>query len=144
MDIVKLENLFKTFNVKKTKPLPIHEITSELDQLGPVPGDLIDFYKVTNGVTFEWFKIFPIEDKSNIKKTWNSLQRANDLKKSNFLDRDEELFKRFLIFASISGGNCALIDRTDFTIWYEEDDLFDTDLSLFEFIEIGFKEVRDL
>ena len=140
----KLENLLLTFRIKKNKPISTTNISSVLSQLGPVPEELIEFYEVTNGLSYGWFKVLPIEDKLNIKKTWDSIQKANELQKSKYLDGNDELFKRFLIFCVIGGGNVAMIDRNDFSIWYEEDDLHQTDFSLFEFIETEFKEVQEL
>lgn len=49
---------------------------------------------------------------------------------------DPDLLRRFLVFADIGSGFAAL-DRSDGSIWFQEvgDDLFQTDLSFWEFVE---------
>jgi hypothetical protein len=140
----KLENLLSNYKIKKIKPVSNPDISSVLDTLGPCPNDFKEFYEVTNGLSYGWFKIFPIEDKLNIKKTWDSIQKANDSQNSIYRDGTYELFERFIIFGVIGGGNVALIDRTDFSIWFEEDDLHQTDFTLYEFIETTLREVKEL
>jgi hypothetical protein len=49
---------------------------------------------------------------------------------------DKSILNRFLVFADIGGTRCALFDRTDGSIWFEdEEQLSRTDMSLFEFID---------
>ena len=108
-----------------------------------LPDELADFFRSSNGLSSEWFKVFPIYDKSDPKRTWDSLEAVNS-SKSRFFGGDLEFMKRFLVFADIGGGRCAAFDRLDGTIWFEEDELHQTNLSLEEFIETSLREVRDL
>ncbi len=138
-----LENACRLHAVKLQPPLDEGEIVRQLSALAAPSGEMLDFFRYTNGLEKEWFKVFPLEDKTNVKRTWDSIQRANDHLKSSFLSDHRELFERFLVFASIGGGNCALIDRTDGTLWYQDQGLHQTDMSLIDFIEIELKEVSE-
>ena len=68
--------------------------------VGTLPSDLRSMYRVTNGLRYEWFNIFPIEQKVEIKETWDGLLRANDKKRTKFLGGGEELLSRFLVFGN--------------------------------------------
>lgn len=138
----RLNELLRFYNVAIIKPVSETIIRAVLDSIGPVPDELYRFYKHTNGLVFEWLTIFPIEDRTNIKRTWNSIQKANDINKSVYLGKNGDLFNRFVIIAEISAGNCAVVDRNDFSIWFEEDGLHQTNLSLIEFIDLSLKEVK--
>lgn len=110
-----------------------------------LPQDLWDFYARTNGLDSGWLKVLPLADATTIKRTWDSLQRANDPSKTAYFGGDEELLHRFLIFAALDAVRCAAFDRSDGTIWYEEDgELQQTDLNLSDFIELCLREVREL
>ena len=112
---------------------------------GPLPLDLKNLLKVANGLSLEWFRIMPIKDDTDVKSTWDDLERANNLQTSKFLNRDAELFRRFLIFAEIGSNRCAAFERKTETIWYEEDDeMVQTDLGSREFIELSLREVKEL
>lgn len=122
------------------------EILEELEkQLGGIPADLKTFYMVSNGLFNDWFFIFPIEDPSNIKKTWESISKANKQGETKYLNGDSRLLEEFLIFSDISGGNSAAFNKNDNSIWFEEDsELYQTDLTLAEFIEGMLEEASDL
>ena len=106
-----------------------------------LPAGLDSLYEATNGISYEWFEILPLYDEKSIKKTWDSLQKANSLDASKF-DVDEEFLRTFLIFADIGGGDYAAIDRRDGAIWYAEgDELHRTDLDLAGFLQACFKDV---
>jgi hypothetical protein len=125
---------------KSVKPEVVRRAEVELK----MSGELVSFYQSCNGLVLEWFTVLPIEDPTDIKHTWDGLTRANDPRKSRFID-DEEFLKRFLIFAALDAGRCAVIDRNDNSIWYEEGDLFHRFTSdLAAFIEIALKEVTEL
>ncbi len=134
------------FNQRVSINLPIsdEEIEAQLNALRVDLPALKAFYKVTNGLEEDWFCIFPLKDSANSKKTWNNLERANDVNRTEYLREHPELLERFIIFASIGGGNCAVFDRTDGSIWYQEDGLHQTDLSLFDFISTELREVKEL
>lgn len=144
--IKKLEMLHSKYGFKARPPLAHNLLNNQLKVFGADSSDLIEFYQETNGLIYEWFEIFPLYDDQNIKNTWNSLERINDPSNSPYLHGyPPEIRNRFMIFASIGGDGCALIDRSDLTIWFEEkEELHQTDLSLMEFIETMCKEVSEL
>lgn len=113
--------------------------------VGELPKDLHFFYKVTNGLRYEWFNLLPLEDPTSIKETWDGLKRANNLETTKFFGRNPELLKRFLIFAEISGGHCACVDRQDGSIWFQDaEGIHQTNLTLSEFLETTLREVAEL
>lgn len=110
-----------------------------------LPPAVCDFYAVSNGLQYEWFRIPPIHDPANVKQTWDSLQRVNDPGASKFLRGEPELLQRFLIFAELSGPECAVIQREDGSIWItENEELHQTELEIIEFISTCIREVIEL
>jgi hypothetical protein len=84
------------------------------------------------------FRLYSVFDPTDLKRTWESLERANDPEKTRALGGDPSLLGRFLVFADIGNGH-ALWDRTDGSIWFEEagdDQVRQTDLDLPRFIEL--------
>lgn len=140
----KLSSLMRHHRVRVLRPLALEEIDRQLEALRVDMADLREFYSVTNGLEKDWFQMFPLTDTANIKKTWNSLSRANTPGQTLYLRDHPELLERFLVLASISGGNCALLDRTDLSIWFQAGGLHQTNLSLYEFIETEFREVEEV
>ena len=141
----KLSGWASTFDCRVRSPLSGEQVADKLSRLGNVPGFVYEFYRACNGLESDWFVILPLEDASDMRRTWNSIGRANDVDKTRFLGGDPELLERFLVFASLSGLTCAVVDRQTGSIWFEEDgDLHETDMALEEFIEVTLKEVRDL
>ena len=136
--------LLETYNVRVQTPVPVDEVERQLAQLNANFPDLREFYAFTNGLDKDWFRVFPLEDKSNLKKTWDSLGRANDPAKTRYLREHAELLDSFLVFAEISGGNCALLDRNDKSIWYQDQGLHQTDMSLIDFLQAEFLEVSEI
>jgi hypothetical protein len=139
-----LKRLFQSHGTVMMKPVSQAVRDSCFQLIGPVPPLFSDLYALTNGFAHDWFRVLPIEDIGNPKKTWDSLQRANDPTRSKFFRDNPDILQRFMVFAEISGGNCAMLDRTDMTIWYQEGDLHQTDLNLIEFILTEFREVGEL
>ena len=138
-----ISKLEKTFEFKTVNPVSKDFIEAVIKTLG-LSQEFVRFFVVTNGLSYEWFRILTIEDSKNIKHTWDSIQKANNVEKSKF-DVDEEFLDRFVIFAEIGGGACAVFDKSDGSIWYEENgNLNRTDLSLAKFIETSLLEVTDL
>lgn len=102
-----------------------------------VPAELEALLKLSNGLVCRSFELFPAFDSANPKKTWNSIQRANDASVTDALGGSEDLLDRFLVFADIGDG-FAVFDRGDGSIWFEEgeaQELVQTDMELAEFIE---------
>ena len=138
-----IDELQIKYEFKKIPPLSQTEVGANIGGLG-LGSDFIKFYLVTNGLSCEWFRILPIEDPNNIKNTWDGLKKANDLNKTKF-EVDECFLDRFVVFAEIGGGQCAVFDKLDGSIWYEEEEEFvKTDLTLKSLIEICLKEVKEL
>jgi hypothetical protein len=89
----------------------------------------------SNGLVARSFRLFSALDSQHIKKTWESLQRANRGPSAVF--KDPSFAKRFLVFGDIGNG-FAMIDRNDQTVWFmknEDDEIHQTDFSFREFIE---------
>lgn len=114
-------------------------------KLGNFPEPLREFYQSFNGLTSGWFALLAVENPDDIKHTWDGIQRANDPLKTKYLDGDTALLQRFLVFAHLDALQCAAYDRSDGSIWYEqESELVQTDLSLEQFIETCLREVKGL
>jgi len=115
--------------------------TSVLDKaqsaVGSLPGPLRELLTVSNGLICRSFRVYSAFDDTSPRKTWESLQRANDPEKSDAFGGDAGLHERFLVFADIGNGY-AMMDRSDSSIWFVEGDdeeVRQTDLTLREFIE---------
>jgi hypothetical protein len=118
----------------------INPISKYEDSYGMIPNDLKQLYSITNGIEGDNFRILPLYDESNSKKTWDNLERANNPLTSKF-SLDSKLLDRFLIFGEIGGNHCAMFDKSDYSIWFEDDNGYHrTDLNLEEFIEGLVKE----
>ena len=138
-----LRSVLAQHGVRVHPPLNADEIAQQLAALHVESAVLAEFYGITNGVEKDWFRIFPLEDLRNVKGTWDSLLRVNGTK-TPYLRDHPELLERFLVVASISGGNCAVLDRTDGRLWYQDEELHQTDLDLLEFIRVELREVDEL
>jgi hypothetical protein len=135
----------REFVVQVFPPATNELVDAAIKTMGPLPYDLLAVLFITNGLTSGWFSLLPLHDATDVKRTWDSLQRANDLKTTRFLDRDETLLSRFLVFAALDAGGCAVIDRADGSLWYEEQgELHQTNLSLKDFVTTCLREVKDL
>jgi hypothetical protein len=105
--------------------------------VGEVPEALVELLRFSNGLEYRSFHLFPALDKADPKRTWDSIQRANEPNRTSALGGNPSLLARFLVFADI-GGAFAAIDRRDGTVWFEEPsqgELSQTDLSFREFVE---------
>lgn len=109
-----------------------------------LPVELEGLYKVTNGLAAGPFKILPVEDHADLKRTWDSLQRANKSDTTRFLSRSPQLLDQFIVFADIGLGRAAAYSRRDGSIWYEEDgQLRQTDLALDDFVEASLRDIAE-
>jgi hypothetical protein len=114
------------------------DVTAAEDAVGPMPDELRNLYLVSNGLQCRSFAIYPVFAERDLKRTWSSLQRANAEDTAEALGGNEDLLRRFLVFADIGKGY-AMFDRNDGTIWFEEmpnDVAHQTDLQFREFIEL--------
>ena len=126
----------KNYNCKTLPPVPKDVLENLEKQIGYIPKDLKDFYKVTNGLFCENFYILPIEDYQNIKKTWESINRANNQEMTPYLNANPDLLKKFIIFSDIGFLQACAFNRENNSIWFEEDgELYETNLNLGQFIE---------
>ena len=133
------------YGCKIRRPATAEVLVQTISSLGNVPDELADLYKHSNGLVLDWFALFPLEDPTDIKNTWDGIKRANNPEKSRFLGNDPELFERFLVFASLDANACAAYDRLSKQIWYkEQDELVETDFSLPDFIEAALREVSEI
>lgn len=117
-------------------PAPPEVIADAESAVGALPGELGELLACSNGLVVRSFRVFSALDRHHIKKTWESLQRANEGTPGTVL-KDSDLTDRFLVFADIGNG-VALLDKSDGTIWYTETDdaqIRQTDFSFREFIE---------
>jgi hypothetical protein len=141
----KLAEWVERYGCTTFPPAELAALTAAEKAVGPLPTDLRNFYQLTNGLSVEGLRVLPVETPSDIKRTWDGLRRANDLEKTQFLGRDPSLLQRFLIFAVLSGNVCAVFDRGDSSLWYEEGgELQQTDLDLAGLLEAALKELRDI
>jgi hypothetical protein len=136
-----IEDWHAAFEFKTRPPIKRAEQPGNLS----FPDDFGTLSEVTNGLRSDWFHLLPFHSPDDVKDTWDSLNRANDPTTTRFLGRDDELMKRFFIFAEIGGSHCACIDRKDGSIWFEDDEgLHQTDMDLREFVETTLREVAEL
>ena len=134
----------KAFEIQILPPPPKASLDRLEDEVGSIPEDFRMLYSATNGLRAETFSVLPFYEENDPKKTWDSIERANDIARSRFLERDPELFARFLIFADIGGNRAAAYDKSDWSIWFENDEgLSQTDLSLTDFIQLLLEELAD-
>ena len=133
------------YGVRTFPALPDERIRQVLTSLEVENSGLESLYRTTNGLVYEWFKVIPIEDSCEIKRTWDGLAQANDPKHSKYLGGNDALLKRFVVFVEIGPSQAGVIERSSGKIWYEEDgDLHETDLTLQEFVEQSLREVAEL
>ena len=131
-----LTELGRQFPDVELLPPASDEIITNAEQLlGQLPAELVHFLACSNGLVVRSFRLFSALDAQNLKKTWESLQRANTGPSAVF--KDPSFAKRFLVFGDIGNG-FAMIDRHDETIWFtevEDYEIRQTDFSFREFIE---------
>lgn len=128
-------------SIKSFPPASAASVENAQRQIDGFPEALKSFLETTNGLLVGPFKLLAVEDVKDIKRTWDSIQRANDPKASRFLARSSQLLERFIVFADVGAGRAAAFDRTDGSIWYEEgSELRQTDLTLEGFIEYLVRE----
>ena len=131
-------NIKSRFDIQLLPPLTIDEIN-----ILNLTNDLKEFYSVTNGLFYSYFEILPLIDYKNIKKTWDSLQRANDINNSRFFI-DENFIDEFVIFSDIGTGEYGAYKKSNGSIWYSENNsLYETTLTLEEFIKVNLREASE-
>src|SRR3954462_1666112 len=135
----------RRFPLKVRKGVDRSTITEVEREVGDLPEDLRSFYQVANGLRYEWFNFLPIELQTDIKDTWDGLKRANSKQTRKCWRGSDEDLRRFLVIAEIGGGHCACLDRSNGSIWFQDEEgLHQTDLTLAEFVETSLREVAEL
>jgi hypothetical protein len=117
-----LENVLINPKIKTLVPL-INLSKEGKEILSLLPDDLISFYGKTNGILGESFKILPFYDPQDPKKTWDSIERANNLEATKFLI-DSELLKDFIIIGTLTGLHVLMISKKDHSLWVEDSEEF--------------------
>ena len=142
---VKLNELGHIYCFKIREGINEADLLGLEEIVGTLPSELRLFYKITNGLRFEWFNILPIEQQADIKGRWDGLKRANSVKTTKFLGRSEDLLRKLFIFAEIGGGHCACFDRQTDSIWFQDaDGIHETDFTFPEFLESPLREAAEL
>ncbi len=112
--------LKRKFGLNFLKPLEEEEISRFEKKFGTLPEELKSLYRITNGIEYETFKIFPLFDKKNFQKTWDNLEACNTSNLTKFkILHDADFLKKFLIFGYTEGMKMLKYDRKDSSIWYE-------------------------
>jgi hypothetical protein len=130
-------------DIEMKRPASAEAIASASESVGALPPELAEFYSVSNGLECRSFNLLPVLDQP-VRKTWNSIQRANAPATAEALGRDEDLLSRFLVFADIGQGY-AFFERRTGKIWFEElgqDEVSETDLTFREFVELMVKNAE--
>ena len=140
-----IDTCVSRYGARTRAPLPEAEVRDRLLELSIDLPQLTALYVVTNGLSLDWFVVFPLLDRRDTKHTWEDLSRVNRPGTTRYLGGDAGLLERFLVFSTIGAGAAGVLDRTDGSIWYEEDgELHQTTWSLGEFIENALREVGEL
>jgi len=112
-------------NCQLFPPASPQSVEAAIKSVGDIPDCLKYFWLSTNGIIINSLKILPVENfknKKTIKQTWDSIQRANDEKKTRFLSSSLILLKDFIVFSDIGVGYAGLISRRNKSIWFEDID----------------------
>lgn len=129
-----LKNIIKIYKIDTYQPVLEKQIENFEEKNGPLPADLKMLYEIINGLDFESFRVLPFFDATDKKRTWDSLERANDKLLTKF-NVDESFLDNFLIFSEIGGMQIAVFDKQEHAIWFEDAEGYHkTNLTLIEFI----------
>ena len=111
------------FSVRTYTGASEEDINAAESMIGSIPDTIRALLCVTNGLSGESFRFLPVETETDVKRTWDSLQRANSEKtKFPFFQTDSSLLRRFVVVAQLEGLCVIAYDRANNTFWYEEDD----------------------
>ncbi len=114
---------------------------SEVSSALRIPRRLQELYRACNGLELEWFRLLPLEDRGDITRTWDSIERANNHQTARFLGGDRILLDRFFVFAIMAVDSCACLERETGVIWYQaQEKLHETDFDLGEFVDSSLRE----
>jgi hypothetical protein len=128
-----LNNLCTYYNVKKRISLSKEQLENS-NIFKALSADFQNFYKITNGLESENLSILPFQDNANLKHTWDSIEKANNLTETKY-SLPANLFKDFIIFGQLEGLNAVMLNKEDHSIWYEDANGYQqTDLNLKGFI----------
>lgn len=123
------------------RPAPADAIAAAEAKLGPLPEQLKRIYEVTNGIWSGWFVLYPVEDQAYFKRTWDGLCRHNEADRALHFAGDKDLYRDFLVIASIGDGFCAAIERKSGAVWVEDaNGVAQAALSIRQFIQASLIE----
>jgi hypothetical protein len=141
-----LEALVQVYPDTELRPPATEPLIADAEKaLGrALPSVLVETLLCSNGLVCRSFALHPVYDPAAPKKTWESLQRANQLATSEVFNDSQELATRFLIFADIGGG-VAMFDGINGSIWMKderESDLDELTLTFRAFVEVMIKNAE--
>lgn len=99
------------------KPVSSDLINSFEKDVAKFPTELKKIYEFTNGFFSPMFDLLPIFDKNNVKRTWDSINRANSEK--NTFNFSREWLNKFCIFGRFDGKFAAAFDKEEYKFWIE-------------------------
>lgn len=107
------------------------------EHIAVLPKDLKEVYCFTNGFFSDMVDLLPIFDKNNVKRTWDSIERANSDRTT--FDFPIDWMKDFCIFARFNATFAMAFNKLDHTLWLEYPDgtLHEKQTSLRDFILVG-------
>lgn len=102
--------------------------------------DISEFYKICNGISWDGGRVLPLFDNDNSKKTWDSLQRANDFNLGKNV-HDELFLMQYYIIGEFAAGGFFAVDKKKLSFWFEEEGfLHETDAEMKDFLELVIRD----
>ncbi|MBQ7673019.1 MAG: hypothetical protein IJT36_00575 [Alphaproteobacteria bacterium] len=119
------------------KPAPVELLSDFENTIAKFPKELREVYEFTNGFFSPMFDLLPIFDKNNIKRTWDSINRANSIE--NTFDFSQKWLDKYCIFGRFNGRFAAAFYKEDCSLWIEYPDggMYEKKTSLRDFLLIG-------
>lgn len=121
-----MESFLKRFakycdmDISFVKPVSDELIQNFEKTVTVLPEDLKQLYTVTNGFFSVYIDVLPILDRNNIKRTWDSIEKANS-SNTKFLV-SSELLEHFCIFAQVRSNVAqALLFSKDMYDYFYQD-----------------------
>ena len=112
-----LREYAKSEDISFVKPAPMELIDAFERDIVKFPKELREIYEFTNGFFSPMFDLLPLFDKNNIKRTWDSINRANS--EQNTFDFSQEWLDKFCIFGRFDGRFAAAFDKQEHKLWME-------------------------
>ena len=133
-NLVELIKKNKELRVELFAPVDSSKLTEFEKIYGKMPSPLKELYLETNGICSDKLVILPFFDNSDTKRTWDSIERANNFEKSRF-SVESDILRDFLIFGDIGAGYGLMIHKATEKLWYEDiDGWYEIDIPLYDCI----------